>query len=281
MTKRTEKPAKTDKRTSWMWKEIIAKWRRTEERNSEGSPSPIPEGVVRVEFTHPQEVGSVTVYHRDGDSRKLEDRISGIVRMKTGVEIDVDATVEGSVRLDSYVFIGKGCAILGNSNKGGSTCIGYGTRIDDHTWVSSGVVIGRDVNIGGHVHVSYGVRVGNNAFINNRCILDPECAIGPRVEVPLCALVPQNMVLMETDRYLRIGPLGSREDDLWVILRRGGKIQVHTGCFGGTKEQFLKAIEARYGEGVAHQSMSDFYRESYKETITYAENVLRAKRRAG
>lgn len=65
--------------------------------------------------------------------------------------------------------------------------------------------------------------------------------------------------------YLLLGPLGSREAML-TVYRIASGIEAATGCFVGTIEEFLAAVEKRHSDTLHGQQ--------YRNTIAYAIAVL-------
>ena len=69
------------------------------------------------------------------------------------------------------------------------------------------------------------------------------------------------------DKYLYLGPLGSRKSVLTLVLKKDEGLQVHTGCFHGPVDTFLDKVTTTHGD-------NDYARE-YRAAIAFAREVLK------
>ena len=67
-----------------------------------------------------------------------------------------------------------------------------------------------------------------------------------------------------------IGPLGSRDDLLTIYAHEDGAPRVATGCFTGTPDEFLTAVQATHGDTPMGQE--------YTTAVTFALGLWDARR---
>ena len=76
--------------------------------------------------------------------------------------------------------------------------------------------------------------------------------------------VSDNAYIDSTDKYLSIGPIGSRNDFTTFYLDKSGIIWVNCGCFNDSIDEFEKAVNN------THKN-TDFYGIQYLKAIEYAK----------
>jgi len=108
---------------------------------------------------------------------------------------------------------------------------------------------GVEIYIGDGASIGYNVRIGYDAHIGDDAHIGFNTRIGDGVTIG------------DGDKYLCIGPLGSRDAMLTLILH-DGSITVHAGCFHGSADEFLMVVSETHGD--------DAHARAYRATIEYA-----------
>ena len=85
------------------------------------------------------------------------------------------------------------------------------------------------------------------------------CFVFDDAEVYGDAILRKNVVVSNTEDYMVISPLGSRNSALTIVR---GQDFVATGCFSGTKKEFLKKVKETHGDNE--------HAKKYKAAIKFA-----------
>lgn len=70
-----------------------------------------------------------------------------------------------------------------------------------------------------------------------------------------------------TNKYITIGPIGSRDDTTTFYLTKDNHIRVNCGCFNGTIDELAQAVE------IKHRN-NKLYETQYLSAIEYVEKVF-------
>ncbi|BFH16535.1 hypothetical protein WDD9_005651 [Paenibacillus melissococcoides] len=143
-------------------------------------------------------------------------------------------------------------AIIDNSDVFGSAKVEYHARIEDRSRVYQHAYI-----VGSHVCRSV---IGSSAFILHGVVKEAE------IKVP-CIIYHGHI---ESSRDLvTVGPIGS-EDGILTAYRGENGIMVNRGCFGGTLEKFLGAVERTHGNneyGRSYAALVEFIKVHFGEEV--------------
>lgn len=69
--------------------------------------------------------------------------------------------------------------------------------------------------------------------------------------------------------YISIAHIGSKKGQLWAIKNSDGVLIYNRGCFSGTKEEFLAAVDKKHS--------GTKYHDIYYKTVGYIETLFRDK----
>ena len=108
--------------------------------------------------------------------------------------------------------------IRGNANVYGDAQVYWDAQVCEDAKVCGNAWVMDNANVGGNAWVMDNANVGGNAYI----------------------LHPKDLIV--------IGPLGSRNDRIAACRNKNGGIEVATGCFHGTLEEFKKRVKRTHGE---------------------------------
>lgn len=110
------------------------------------------------------------------------------------------------------------------------------------------------------------MKIGNHATIGHHAIIGNGAAIGDGTTIGNCITISNTTAIEAGDRFINIGPLGSGNRTLVVILRNG-KFIYQTGCFKGSHNNFVKAVTKKHGDNPIAAG--------YLAAVEYAEKHLR------
>ena len=134
-----------------------------------------------------------------------------------------DARVFCNARVCDNAVIADNAWIWGNAYVSGDTRVYDHACVYDDAWVSNGSVI-RDKTL-----------IYNNARICGKMVVSGETRIGG------------NAYIKSSKDFITIGPIGSRSDFVTFYKNESEDIYVECGCFSGTMDEFLAAVQKTHG----------------------------------
>ena len=120
--------------------------------------------------------------------------------------------------------------VSGNAQVYGGARVSGDARVSGNAWVYGDARVYGNAWVYGDARVSGGARVSGNAWV---------CGD---------ARVSDDAWVSEPQHCLTIGPLGSRAAILTVCRDSTLSVSYATGCFFGSREDFLAAVEATHGD---------------------------------
>ena len=109
--------------------------------------------------------------------------------------------------------------------------------------------------------------VFGNARVFGNAIVSDDAKVFGKSEVFNSSVLTVNAYITNTNDYINIGPIGSRDAYTTFYLNKDKKIIVNCGCFNDTIEEFIKAVNRTHKDNKK-------YRSQYIGAITYAKCVL-------
>ncbi len=113
-------------------------------------------------------------------------------------------------------------------------CPETGERIKLHPTAS----VGEGARVGDRARVGEGARVGARASVGDGASVGKGASVGEGASVGAKRLIL---------RSIQVGPIGSRNAMLYASTD-GDSIEVSTGCFLGSLEQFQEAVNQTHGQ---------------------------------
>lgn len=130
-------------------------------------------------------------------------------------------------------------------------------------WINFGekCILPNDCTIGNYCSVGDFSMIGDRCYLGEWCVIGAMCMIGEN-----CAMEGGRV---KNARYIKVGPIGSRNDDAYFYADGEGKIFVRAGCFFGTEDEFLSKLMETHGNNA--------YASGYKLALEFASTVLRER----
>ena len=97
--------------------------------------------------------------------------------------------------------------------------------------------------LAGHVIVSDRARIGGHVIVSGRATIGGHCVLLARARLLGHVVVDDN-----NHKCICFDQLGSRGDTLTIARDRRIGMRYTTGCFSGTREQFVAAVAATHGD---------------------------------
>ena len=123
-----------------------------------------------------------------------------------------------------------------------------------------------DAQVSGNARVYGNAQVSGNAQVYGNAQVSGGARVLGDARVSGAAWVSGNARVSEPQHCLTIGPLGSRAAILTVCRDSTLGISYATGCFFGSREDFLKAVEATHG--------NSSFGNAYAAAVMLADHIV-------
>ena len=214
-----------------------------------------------------------TFYTYGGYSVKICDsaEVNDMATIGYGASIGDKSTIGDEANIGCGARIGDKSTIGDKANIGCGARIGYGARIGDKS------AIGDEASIGYKATIGYGARIGDKsatgdeasigegAYIGDKSAIGDGARIGEGACISNGTTIGHRVSIDCNDKFLCVGPIGSRDAMLTIVLH-GGKLILHTGCFHGMLAEFLEKLE------VAHKNNE--HARAYRTVIEAAKVIF-------
>ena len=172
-----------------------------------------------------------------GDAWVSDDaRVSGDAWVGDDARVSGDAWVVGNARVcgnarvsDDAWVVGN-ARVCGNARVSGDAWVGDDARVSGDAWVSDDAWVGGNARVSGDAWVGGSAWVGGNARVSG-----DEWVVG-------------NAHINSNKDFIIIGPIGSRSDFTTFFKNVDGIVCVRCGCFSGTVDEFLAAVQKTHGD---------------------------------
>ena len=188
-------------------------------------------------------------------------------------EVRGDAEVYGSAEVFGNAIVYCDAEIFGNARVYGNAIVSREAKVYCNALVYGDAEIreGAIVFGGAEVYDNAVIRgdamVFGNARVFGNAIVSDDAKVFGKSEVFDSSVLTVNAYITNTNDYINIGPIGSRDAYTTFYLNKDKKIIVNCGCFNDTIEEFIKAVNRTHKDNKK-------YRSQYIGAITYAKCVL-------
>ena len=145
-----------------------------------------------------------------------------------------DAKVSEDARVSGHACVSDDARVYGNAQVFGTA------QVFGDACVSDDAQVFGNARVFGTAQVFDNAKVSGNAWVHGN------------------ARISKSVHIIKTSDYITIGPIGSRNAFLTIIKKDN---YVSTGCFSGTKEEFLDQVEKTHGDNE--------FAKAYQKAITY------------
>src|SRR4030042_2678949 len=120
------------------------------------------------------------------------------------------------------------------------------------------------------IEVAVSASIGDEAYIGDRASIGDGASIGNRAFIANGAFIGEGASIEANDKYLCIGPIGSRRAMLTVVAKPDNTMMFYTGCFRGNLEEFEAAITSSHADNE--------YGNAYHAAITCCKQLLQKEK---
>ena len=149
---------------------------------------------------------------------------------------------EDNLSHDGNAWVYGDAEVFGNARVYDDAEVYGNAEVSGNTWVYGNVEVCGNARVYGNAEVFGNAKV----FGNTRVYGDAE--VYGDVEVSGNATVSGDMCACNTDCYLVMGPMGSRNAFVTFGRNKSGEIKIRCGCFFGNVEEFLAKVEQTHGD---------------------------------
>lgn len=194
--------------------------------------------------------------------------LGGFVECEANLSHNGDCWVSGGATVLQNARVMNNAQIMECARVLGNACISEHAVVTRNAWVNG------DARVEGNARVSGGARVSGNATVKDRASVCGRADVRDYAIIGSCSYIGgytvvsgkaeisifnapealQANAIIRGDAYilnphdiLAISSIGSRSDILTAYRSKIGGIEVSTGCFKGTLEEFIKQVKISHG----------------------------------
>ena len=203
-------------------------------------------------FDYTQVFGDAQVY---GNAKVFDD-----AKVYDNACVYGDAKVFDNAQVYGNVLVHGNARVYGNAEV-------YGDVWISNARVSGNAQVSGNVRVSGYARVSGDAQVHGDAIIYDNAHVYDNARVSGDAHVYGNARVSGNAYIYSTNDYICIGPIGSRNGYTTFYLTEDKNIMVNCGCFNGTLEEFIKAVNETHKD-------NKNYKKQYQDTVRYAKSIL-------
>ena len=180
--------------------------------------------------------------------------LGGYIEKEDNLSHYGECWVYGNAKVYNNAKLYNNALVSGNAKVNGNAEVSGNAMVYDIAWLSGNAKVSGDAKVYGNVWVHDNARVYDNAQVFGN------------IEVYGYARL-RNNAYIHSDDYICIGPIGSRNEYTTFYLTEDKNIMVSCGCFNGTLEEFIKAVNDTHKD-------NDKYRSEYLSAIEFVKIKL-------
>lgn len=168
--------------------------------------------------------------------------VFGNARVYNNAAISGNAMVFENARVFDNAYVASNAKVSGNAQVYKAALVYdnariYGNaRVDGYTWIYGNALVY------GNAHI-YG-----NAWVSGHAEISGCAQVCGNVRVYNNAQIDGNVLINSNRDFISIGPIGSRNDSTTFFKNVAGNVCVKCGCFLGTVDEFLAAVQKTHGD---------------------------------
>ena len=143
-------------------------------------------------------------------------------------------------RIRAVIDIPSACVNAGD--------IGGWIESDSNLSHSGNAWVGGSALVFGNAWVDGNARVGGSAWVFGNARVGGDAWVGGDARVSGYAMVDGNAHINSNKDFIIIGPIGSRSEFTTFHKNVDGIVCVRCGCFSGTVDEFLEAVQETHGD---------------------------------
>ena len=144
--------------------------------------------------------------------------LGGWIEKERNLSHDGDAWVYGNAEVSGNAMVSGNAEVYGNARVYGNAAVSGNARVYG------------DARVSGNAEVCGNAKVSGDAWVSGN------------------AMVYGGAMVYDRKHILWISMIGSRDDTVTFMRAKDEKIIVAVGCFGGTIDEFEKAVEETHGD---------------------------------
>ena len=178
-------------------------------------------------------------YEFTGETRALS---STTILHRIRAVIDIPSAGVNAGDIGGWIESDSNLSNSGDAWVGGDAWVVGDARVSGDAWV------GDDARVSGSAWVSDDARVGGNAWVDGDARVGGDAWVGGYARVSGYAMVDGNAHINSNKDFIIIGPIGSRSEFTTFHKNVDGIVCVRCGCFSGTVDEFLEAVQETHGD---------------------------------
>ena len=198
--------------------------------------------------------------------------VSDNARVFGNARISGNALVRGNARVVDNAKVCNNAHVSGDALVSDNTHVSGDALVSGDAWIYSSAQVSGSARVSGNAHVSGNAWISDSAQVSGYArvcgcaFISGDARVSDGVLVSGNAKILKDANIRELSDYMTIGPMGSRNDYTTFYKTKTGEIMVSCGCFNGTIDEFIKAVNTTHKD-------NETYRNKYLYAIEYIKNI--------
>ena len=184
-------------------------------------------------------------YEFTGETRALS---STTILHRIRAVIDIPSAGVNAGDIGGWIESDSNLSHRGDAWVDGNAWVCGDARVDGDARVSGNAWVCGDARVSGNAWVDGNARVGGNAWVDGDARVGGDAWVGGYARVSGYAMVDGNAHINSNKDFIIIGPIGSRSEFTTFHKNVDGIVCVRCGCFSGTVDEFLEAVQETHGD---------------------------------
>ena len=179
--------------------------------------------------------------------------IGGWIKSDSNLSHSGDAWVSGDAKVSDHAWVSGNALICENGRVSNNAWVGGNARVSNNACVCGDARIWNNAYVFDDARVYdcasvYGdARVGGSSVIGGDASVSDNAQICGRMVVLGETQIGGNAHIKSNKDFITIGPIGSRNGFVTFHKSESEDIYVECGCFSGTMDEFLAAVDKTHG----------------------------------
>lgn len=165
-------------------------------------------------------------------------------RVYDNAMVSDNARVSGNAEVLGDAEVWGNAAIYGNAKVSGNTIVSGNAKVFDNAEVRNYAMVSGIV--------SDNAKVYGNAMIFDNAIVSDNAMVNGNAKVCGKARISKDAYITNTNDYILIGPIGSRDAITTFYLTKDKTIMVKCGCFNDTIDKFIDKVNETHKDNPIH-----------------------------
>lgn len=180
-----------------------------------------------------------------------------------------NAIISGNARVFDYAKVFDGAKVYGNTKVFGDAKVFGNAEVFHNARVCDDAKVFGNAEVFNNAKVFENAEVGDNTLIIDSAIVCGNAKILGHSRIMGITEIGDNGYIRNSDECITCGPIGSRSEAVTFYKDMYGNIHAITGCFIGTIDEFIEAVNETHKDNEKHRTQYlnfvKFIKESWSD----------------